>query len=80
MPENAPTGQLSRSIEIVLTEDLVDKTKPGDRVQVNGVYKPISNGQTGSIGTFKTLIIATSIKSVKDNVERRVNRAIIKEI
>ena len=39
MPERAPPGQLPRSIQVVLENDLVDKAKPGDRVEVTGVFR-----------------------------------------
>ncbi|KAH9004207.1 MCM2/3/5 family-domain-containing protein [Lactarius hatsudake] len=51
MPERAPAGQLPRSTD-------VDKCKPGDRIQLVGVYRSVGGGATG---TFKTLIIANNI-------------------
>ncbi|KAH9081840.1 MCM2/3/5 family-domain-containing protein [Lactarius deliciosus] len=58
MPERAPAGQLPRSTDVIIDDDLVDKCKPGDRIQLVGVYRSVGGGATG---TFKTLIIANNI-------------------
>ncbi|ODV60703.1 MCM DNA helicase complex subunit MCM3 [Ascoidea rubescens DSM 1968] len=63
MPEKAPAGQLPRSIEIILDDDLVDIVKPGDRVQIVGIYRTLGAGQN-NISSFKTIIIANSIYPV----------------
>ena len=64
LPEKSPTGQLPRSVEVILEEDLVDKVKPGDRVEAVGVYKTINNSSTQNYGVFKTVLIASSIYSL----------------
>jgi len=48
-PEEIPPGQIPRSLEIVLTGDLVDTTRPGDRATIIGVLRvmPTSSIQKG---------------------------------
>lgn len=65
MPERAPMGQLPRSVELILDHDLVDRIKPGDRVQVVGVYRALaqtSNGQASHSGLFKTVVLVNNIQ------------------
>lgn len=38
-PEDLPPGQLPRSVDVRLVEDLVDMARPGDRVSVTGVVR-----------------------------------------
>eukprot|EP00904_Undaria_pinnatifida_P009364 jgi/Undpi1/5558/HiC_scaffold_2.g00835.m1 len=62
MPERAPLGQLPRSVDVILDDDLVDRVKPGDRVQVTGLYRAIGGASNGSAsGIFRTLIIANNV-------------------
>lgn len=60
MPEIAPAGQLPRSVDIILDDDLVDLTKPGDRVQIVGVYRALG-GATNNNASFKTVILANAV-------------------
>lgn len=64
LPERAPTGQLPRSIEIVLEEDLVDRVKPGDRIEVIGVFKSVNSTSTMSYGLLRTVILGSNIYSI----------------
>ncbi|KAG5184700.1 MCM2/3/5 family-domain-containing protein [Tribonema minus] len=54
--------QLPRSIEVLLDNDLVDRVKPGDRVQISGVYRAIAGSQDGGSGLFRTVLLANNIK------------------
>ena len=62
MPERAPPGQLPRGVDVILDDDLVDRVKPGDRVQLVGIYRSLGNRNAGSgSATFRTLILANNI-------------------
>ncbi|KAF4489122.1 DNA replication licensing factor mcm3 [Colletotrichum fructicola Nara gc5] len=62
MPERAPAGQLPRGVDVILDDDLVDLVKPGDRVQLVGVYRTLGNRNTNhNSALFKTVIIANHI-------------------
>uniref|UniRef100_A0A667YUR6 DNA replication licensing factor MCM3 n=1 Tax=Myripristis murdjan TaxID=586833 RepID=A0A667YUR6_9TELE len=69
MPEKAPAGQLPRSVDIILDNDLVDVVKPGDRVQVVGTYRCLPGKKGGfTSGTFRTIMIACQVKQMSKEV------------
>lgn len=74
MPEKSPAGQLPRSVDIVLDNDLVDKCKPGDRVQIVGIYRCLPNKQGGfTSGTFRTILIANNIILMNKEVSPHIS-------
>jgi len=69
MPEKAPAGQLPRSVDIIADNDLVDKCKPGDRVQIVGMYRCLPGKKNGyTTGTFRTIMIANNVKLLSKEV------------
>ncbi|PWY95516.1 DNA replication licensing factor mcm3 [Aspergillus sclerotioniger CBS 115572] len=62
MPERAPAGQLPRSVDVIVDDDLVDRAKPGDRIQLVGIYRSLGNRNASSTSaTFRTLVLANNI-------------------
>ncbi len=64
--EKAPLGQLPRSTEVVLTDDLVDKVKPGDRMRFYGVYKAMGSLNQGFPSKFRTALIVNNVEHIKN--------------
>ncbi|MFW9936445.1 MAG: minichromosome maintenance protein MCM [Candidatus Thorarchaeota archaeon] len=58
IPEDLPPGRIPRSIQAILTYDLVDSVKPGDRIKVMGIFRSVLAQSTKSINStlFKTFI------------------------
>ncbi len=62
MPERAPAGQLPRGVDVILDDDLVDRVKPGDRVQLVGIFRTLGNRNANhNSAVFKTVILANNI-------------------
>lgn len=75
MPEKAPAGQLPRSVDIVCDDDLVDRCKPGDRVQVVGNYRCLPGKQGGyTNGTFRTIVIANNVSQLSKDSNQIISK------
>ena len=70
MPENAPTGQMPKSVDVLVTDDLVDMAKPGDRVGVVGVYRPVAQAQGGvTTGVFRFVLVANCVFQLNQQIK-----------
>ena len=64
-PGTVPAGRLPRHREVILLWDLVDIAKPGEEVDIIGIYKNTYDGQLNArtgFPVFATVIEANSIK------------------
>ncbi|KAI2399893.1 MCM DNA helicase complex subunit [Ophidiomyces ophidiicola] len=70
-PGSVPGGRLPRHRDVILLADLIDVAKPGDEVEITGIYKnqydlPMTN-KTG-LPVFSTIIEANHIKKSHDEL------------
>ena len=62
MPERAPAGQLPRGVDVIMDDDMVDRVKPGDRIQLVGIFRSLGNRNAGSgSAVFRTLVLANNV-------------------
>ncbi|RLF15559.1 MAG: Minichromosome maintenance protein MCM [Thermoprotei archaeon] len=67
-PEDLPPGQLPRSVDVIVTDDLVDKARPGDRVSVIGIVK-VHQERPSSPASFSIYIEANNIEVSESGLE-----------
>ncbi len=68
-PGSVPAGRVPRQKEVILTNDLVDSARPGDSVEITGIYKSkfdIGTNVKHSFPVFSTFIEANCIKRLND--------------
>lgn len=69
-PGRIPAGRIPRSKECILLADLCDRCKPGDEVDLTGIY---TNNYDGSLNTEQVscfLVITMSVAALEDRGNR----------
>ncbi|KAI3971864.1 hypothetical protein MKW92_052393 [Papaver armeniacum] len=64
VPEEAAPGQIPRTVDIIVEDDLVDACKPGDRVAIVGIYKALPGRNKGGVNGVlgqTTVLIANNV-------------------
>ena len=74
-PGSVPPGRVPRSKEVILLADLVDSARPGEEVEVTGIYvntfSPAANVRNG-FPVFNTCIEANYVRRKSDEAGKRV--------
>ena len=68
-PGSVPPGRVPRSKEVVFTDDLIDSARPGEEVEVTGIFEQrFDNGLTLSSGfpVFSTFLKANHVRKRED--------------
>ncbi|HWQ17642.1 MAG TPA: minichromosome maintenance protein MCM [Sulfolobales archaeon] len=71
MPEEVPSGQMPRQVQVILEGDLVDRVRPGDKVQVVGIVRLSSVGSSSrrSRAVYEIEIYGNNIETRDKGVE-----------
>jgi replicative DNA helicase Mcm len=71
-PEELPPGQMPRSVDVILQGDIVDISRPGDLVKVNGILQtaPDFTRRGGRLATFKVFIDANGVEITEKEYEQ----------
>lgn len=70
-PGTVPAGRLPRHREVILLWDLIDKAKPGDEVEITGVYRNNYDAQLNNrngFPVFATILEANNIVKSHDQL------------
>jgi DNA replication licensing factor MCM2 len=67
-PGTVPAGRVPRYKEVILTADLIDRARPGEEIDVTGVYMHRSESSLNRNGfpVFSTCILANCIQKRED--------------
>ncbi|KAK9456890.1 MCM2/3/5 family-domain-containing protein [Dipodascopsis uninucleata] len=69
-PGTVPAGRLPRHREVILLWDLIDSAKPGDEIEVIGIYKNTYDGQLNAkngFPVFSTVLEANLVRRREDS-------------
>ncbi len=69
-PEELPPGSLPRFIDCVLMDDLVDIARPGDRVRITGVLRPVAVGSDAKRALFTQLLEVNHLYRLTEEAEK----------
>lgn len=81
VPDSVPAGQTPHTVSLVAYDELVDATKPGDRVEITGIFKAmpmrVNPRQRITRSIFKTYVDVLHIKSTE---KKRIGETVLGDL